>query len=108
MYGRSLGFSHVQANALSAIGASMALPPVFLFSWISDRTGKRGLTVVAAVLCYLIVLIVSRCLLPHLGKWNRFGIWTVINAFAVCYHPVHNTWLQLNCPNPAERSIAIA
>ncbi|KAB8071636.1 vitamin H transporter [Aspergillus leporis] len=101
----SLGISHVQANALSAIGASMALPPVFLFSWISDRTGKRGLTVVAAVLCYLIVLIVSRCLLPHLGKWNRFGIWTVINAFAVCYHPVHNTWLQLNCPNPAERRV---
>ncbi|KAF7588373.1 hypothetical protein BBP40_005766 [Aspergillus hancockii] len=101
----SLGFTRIQANALGAIGASMALPLVFLFSWVSDQTGKRGLTVIVAILCYLIVLVVSRCLLLHLGKWNRFGMWTLINAFAVCYHPVHNTWLQLNCPDPAERRV---
>ncbi|KAE8152238.1 vitamin H transporter [Aspergillus avenaceus] len=104
----SLGFTRIQANALTAVGASMALPIVFFFSWMSDRTGKRGLTVVGAVICYLIVLIVGRSLLPHLGRWNKFGVWTVINAFAVCYHPVHNTWLQLNCRDPAERSISIA
>ncbi|KAE8390164.1 vitamin H transporter [Aspergillus alliaceus] len=93
----SLGFTRIQSNALTAIGASLTLPIVFLFSYISDRTAKRGLTVIAAVTCYLIVLIVGRSLLPHLGKWNQFGVWTAINAFAVCYHPVHNTWVQLNC-----------
>ncbi|KAE8164010.1 major facilitator superfamily domain-containing protein [Aspergillus tamarii] len=105
----SLGFTRLQSNALTAIGATLALPLVFLFSYISDHTTKRGLTVIAAVTCYLIVLIVCRCLLPRIeGKWSRFGIWTVINAFAVCYHPVHNTWLQLNCHCAGERSIAIA
>ncbi|KAE8334590.1 hypothetical protein BDV24DRAFT_156742 [Aspergillus arachidicola] len=105
----TLGFTRLQSNALTAIGATLALPLVFLFSYISDRTTKRGLTVVAAVTCYLIVLIMCRCLLPRVeGKWGKFGIWTVINAFAVCYHPVHNTWLQLNCRCSGERSIAIA
>ncbi|QRD91557.1 permease of the major facilitator superfamily [Aspergillus flavus] len=106
---RTLGFTRLQSNALTAIGATLALPLVFFFSYISDRTTKRGLTVIAAVTCYLIVLIVCRCLLPRVeGKWGKFGIWTVINAFAVCYHPVHNTWLQLNCRCSGERSIAIA
>ncbi|KAB8261228.1 major facilitator superfamily domain-containing protein [Aspergillus pseudonomiae] len=105
----TLGFTRLQSNALTAIGATLALPLVFLFAYISDRTARRGLTVIAAVTCYLIVLIVCRCLLPRAeGKWTRFGIWTVINAFAVCYHPVHNTWLQLNCGCAGERSIAIA
>ena len=35
-------------------------------------------------------------------------MWTVVNAFAVCYHPVHNVWVQLNCADTAERSIAIS
>ncbi len=35
-------------------------------------------------------------------------MWTVVNAFAVCYHPVHNVWVQLNCKDTAERSIAIS
>ncbi|KAL4860973.1 hypothetical protein BDV12DRAFT_191390 [Aspergillus spectabilis] len=92
----SLGFTRVQANALSAIGASLTLPIVFFAAYISDRTKKRGLTVIAAISCYLIVLIVARCVLPSAPKWSRFGMWTVVNAFAVCYHPVHNVWVQLN------------
>jgi hypothetical protein len=105
---RSLGFTRVQANALSAIGASLTLPIVFSVAWISDRTKRRGLTVVCAICTYLTVLIVARCVLPHAGRWSRFGLWTVVNAFAVCYHPVHNVWVQLNCKDQAERSIAIS
>ncbi|KAL2831547.1 major facilitator superfamily domain-containing protein [Aspergillus cavernicola] len=104
----SLGFDRVEANALSAIGASMTLPIVFLVAWISDRTKRRGVTVISAIACYLVVLIVARCVLPHAPKWSRFGMWTVVNAFAVCYHPVHNVWVQLNCQDQAERSIAIS
>ncbi|KAL4917231.1 major facilitator superfamily domain-containing protein [Aspergillus aurantiobrunneus] len=104
----SLGFDRVPANALSAIGASMTLPLVFLFALISDRTKRRGLTVITATACYLVVLVVARCVLPHAPEWSRFGMWTVVNAFAVCYHPVHNVWVQLNCQDQAERSIAIS
>lgn len=62
----------------------------------------------AAISCYLIVLIVARTVHPHVGKWSRFGLWTAVNGMAVGYHPIHNTWVQLNCTDPRERSIAIA
>ncbi|KAK4504409.1 hypothetical protein PRZ48_005325 [Zasmidium cellare] len=104
----SLGFSRTAANALAAVGASLALPIVFIFSTISDRTQRRGLTVIAAMSCYLLILVVARIVHPHVGNWSRWGIWTAVNAFAVAYHPVSNTWLQLNCRNDKDRSIGIA
>lgn len=45
---------------------------------------------------------------PSVGKWSRWGLWTTINAFAIGYHPVHNSWVQLNCRDPRERSVSIA
>jgi sugar phosphate permease len=108
---RSLGFDKVHANAVAAIGAFLALPVVLFFAWLSDRTNRRGLAVGLAIFCYLIVLVVARMVQIHdyhLSRWGHVGLWTAINAFAVGYHPVHNTWVQLNCREPTERSIAIA
>lgn len=105
---RSLGFGRIEANALAAAGPFIALAVIFLFALISDRTQKRGATVIAAQCLYLITLIVARSAHPHVGKWSRWGLWTAVNSFAVGYHPIHNTWLQLNCRDPSERSIAIA
>ncbi|KAJ9292420.1 hypothetical protein DTO271G3_8794 [Paecilomyces variotii] len=104
----ALGFQRVQANALAAIGGFITLPVVFFFAWVSDRTNKRGLTVMAAITSYLIVLIVARIVHPHVGKWSRFGLWTAVNGMAVGYHPIHNTWVQLNCTDTREKSIDIA
>lgn len=81
---------------------------VFIFAIISDRTNQRGMSVMVAQLCYLTVLIVARSIHGQIGKWPNYVLWTAINAFAVGYHPVHNTWLQLNCREPEERSISIA
>lgn len=100
----SLGFSRVSSNALASVGAFLALPIVFLFATISDRTNKRGLAVFLAIVCYLVTLIVIRATEAHVGKW----LWTAVNAFAIGYHPVHNTSLQLNCEEPEERSVSIA
>lgn len=96
------------ANALAAVGASLALVVVFIFAYLSDKTNRRGGTVIAAQVCFLITLIVAREAQPHVGKWSRWGLWTAVNAFAVGYHPVHNSWVQLNCRDPRERSISIA
>ncbi|RKU45737.1 hypothetical protein DL546_008071 [Coniochaeta pulveracea] len=104
----SLGFDRTQANALAAVGASLALVVVFFFAYISDRTNRRGMSVMAAHGCYLVTLIVARSVHPHVGKWSRWGLWTAINSFAVGYHPVNNSWVQLNCREPGERSISIA
>ncbi|KAM5369639.1 hypothetical protein ACJZ2D_008898 [Fusarium nematophilum] len=105
----SLGFDRISANALAAVGAALALPVVFSFGYLSDRTNHRGGTVIAAQVCYLSVLIMARQAHPHVGgKWPRWGLWTVVNSFAVGYHPVHNSWMQLNCHEPGERSIALA
>ncbi|XEV01190.1 hypothetical protein FSHL1_006477 [Fusarium sambucinum] len=87
----SLGFDRITANALAAVGASLALPIVFFFGYLSDRTNLRGGTVIAGHVCYLITLIIARQLHPHVG-----------------YHPVSNSWVQLNCREAGERSIAIA
>ncbi|OAQ67293.1 inner membrane transport protein yfaV [Pochonia chlamydosporia 170] len=104
----ALGFDRITANALAAVGGSLALVVVFLFAYMSDKTNLRGGSVIAAHICYLITLIVARQVHPHVGKWSRWGLWTAVNSFAVGYHPVHNSWVQLNCREPGERSIAIA
>lgn len=105
---RALGFERIAANALAAVGASLALVVVFLIAYLSDKTNQRGGAVVLAHVCYLITLVVARQVHPHVGKWSRWGLWTAVNSFAVGYHPVHNTWVQLNCREAGERSIAIA
>lgn len=105
---RSLGFDRIAANALAAVGASLALAAVFGFAYLSDRTNLRGGSVTVAHLCYLIVVVVARQTHPHVGKWSRWGLWTSVNSFAVGYHPIHNTWVQLNCRKAGERSIAIS
>jgi nitrate/nitrite transporter NarK len=104
----TLGFNRIQANALASVGAFLALGVVFFFGWLSDRTNKRGVAVISAQVCYLIILIIARSVHPYVGKWSRWGLWTSINAFAIGYHPVHNSWVQLNCEDPRERSISIA
>ncbi|KAF4472984.1 hypothetical protein FALBO_121, partial [Fusarium albosuccineum] len=104
----SLGFDRIAANALTAVGALLALPVVFLFGYLSDRTNQRGGTVIAAQVCYLVVLIVARQAHSAAGKWPRWGLWTAVNSVAVGYHPVHNSWIQLNCHETGERSIALA
>ncbi|KAK8139295.1 transporter [Apiospora sp. TS-2023a] len=104
----SLGFDRITANALAAVGPFLALLVIFAMAVFSDRINKRGLTVIVAVTLYLVVLVVARVSQPQAGKWSRWGLWTALNAFAVGYHPVHNTWLQLNCEDPRERSISVA
>ncbi|KFX96544.1 hypothetical protein V490_03297 [Pseudogymnoascus sp. VKM F-3557] len=104
----SLGFDRTSANALACIGPVIALFIVFLFARLSDYTNRRGFMVMIAISCYITTLVIARATQPHVGKWSRWGLWTAVNAFAVGYHPIQNTWLQLNCHDPAERSISIA
>lgn len=63
---------------------------------------------ITAQICYLVTLIVTLKVQPHVGRWARWGLWTAVNSFAVGYHPVHNSWVQMNCRDPRERSISIA
>ncbi|OAA69022.1 Major facilitator superfamily transporter [Cordyceps fumosorosea ARSEF 2679] len=104
----ALGFERTEANALAAVGAFLALVVVFFFAYVSDKTNLRGATVISAQVCFLICVVVARQAHPFVGRWSRWGLWTAVNAFAVGYHPVSNTWLQLNCRDRRERSIGIA
>jgi hypothetical protein len=103
-----LGFTRIQANSLAAIGSFSTLPVILLFAWLSDKTKKRGLTVMVAISVYLIGLVVLRTMEYRVGKWARFGLWTMVNGLAVGYHPIHNAWIQINCRRPEERSISVA
>ena len=104
----SLGFSRINANALAAIGNLLTLPVIVFFAWVSDRTRQRGLTVMLSIGCYLVALVLLRCLQAHVGKWGKFGLWTTVNGLAVGYHPIHNAWIQVNCGSPGERSVSVA
>ncbi|KAH7379550.1 major facilitator superfamily domain-containing protein [Pyrenochaeta sp. MPI-SDFR-AT-0127] len=104
----ALGFKRIEANALACVGGFLALGVVIFFGWLSDKTNKRGLSVIIAQSLYLLILIIIRAIHPHVGKWSRWGLWTTVNAFAIGYHPVHNSWVQLNCQDPREKSISIA
>lgn len=86
----------------------MTLPVVMFFAWMSDKTKKRGFTVMAAISAYAIALIALRTINPHVGKWGKFGLWTTVNGLAVGYHPIHNAWIQMNSQSPEERSIGLA
>ncbi|PWY83635.1 MFS general substrate transporter [Aspergillus heteromorphus CBS 117.55] len=103
----SLGFSRIKANTLAAVGSLITLPVIVFFAWLSDKTRKRGLIVMLAIVCYLIPLVILRSVQPHVGKWSRVGLWTAVNGFAVGYHPIHNAWIQVNCRSPGERSIIV-
>ncbi|OJJ84647.1 uncharacterized protein ASPGLDRAFT_1516636 [Aspergillus glaucus CBS 516.65] len=104
----SLGFDRIPANALAAVGASLALVVVFCFASMADRIKFRGVSVITAQVLYLATLIVALQVQPHVGKWSRWGLWTAVNSFAVGYHPIHVSWVQMNCRDPRERSISIA
>ncbi|KAJ5496160.1 hypothetical protein N7463_008147 [Penicillium fimorum] len=103
-----LGFARIEANAFCAIGSLLTLPVILLFAWMSDKSNKRGLTVMAAILAYLIALVILRILMHRVDKWGKFGLWTAVNALAVGYHPIHNSWIQINCKSPEERNISVA
>lgn len=96
----SLGFSRIEANALITIDLFITLPVTLFFAWLSDKTNRRDLTVMVAVTSYLISVIVLRLVQAHVGKWGRFGLWTTVNRLAGGYHPIHNSWIQMNCKNP--------
>ncbi|KAI2758336.1 hypothetical protein DTO006G1_6852 [Penicillium roqueforti] len=103
-----LGFPRVRANALCAIGSLLTLPVILVFAWISDKSNKRGLTVIVAIFVYLIALVILRIAVHHVDKWGNFGLWTTVNALAVGYHPIHNSWIQINCKSSEERNISVA
>jgi hypothetical protein len=66
------------------------------------------MTVMIAIMVYLIALICLRTIQPHVDVWSKFGLWTTVNALAVGYHPIHNAWIQMNSRSPEERSIGVA
>ncbi|CAI7597169.1 unnamed protein product [Penicillium glandicola] len=103
-----LGFGRIEANAFSAIGSLLTLPVILSFAWMSDKSNKRGLTVMVAMFIYLIALVILRIMMHRVDKWGKFGLWTVVNALAVGYHPIHNSWIQINCNSSEERNISVA
>ena len=104
----TLGFTRIEANALAAIGSLLTLPVILGFAYLSDKMRKRGLAVIIAVSAYLVALILLRGIEHRVGRWGKFGLWTVVNGLAVGYHPIHNAWIQMNCETAEERNISVA
>lgn len=75
----SFGFADLTSNALASVGLFIQIPVSFAFSWVSDRFGRRGETVLTGLSCHLIAYIMNRGFTELVGLRGvqYFGVvWT--------------------------------
>ncbi|KAJ6140404.1 hypothetical protein N7471_006890 [Penicillium samsonianum] len=97
-----LGLSRIKANAFCAIGSLLTLPVILFFCVDERQIEQKGPHRHG---CHLLIL---RIMMHRVDKWGKLGLWTAVNALAVGYHPIHNSWIQINCKSSEERNISVA
>ncbi|KAK4057507.1 hypothetical protein OIO90_001576 [Microbotryomycetes sp. JL221] len=105
---KSFGFDTLTANALSSVGGWVGIVVLLSFGFISDRTQKRGLSVIGALtFCWTFwVAFVAKSQSGE--KWTRYALVVLVAAFMSVGHPMNVAWLSLNVKRPQHRSIALA
>ncbi len=59
--------------------------------------------------CCLAALVIARASSPtHVGQWSRWALWTLVNSFAVGYHPVPTHGCNSTAARPVSCSVSIA
>ena len=79
-----------------------------VLAWISDKTNRRGLTVIipAAVLAIFEGTLFALPL--NADKWSKFAVVCLIQALnTVMQHTLNITWLSTNCVTVKDRAIGL-
>ncbi|GAA6004337.1 uncharacterized protein JCM10292_001431 [Rhodotorula paludigena] len=105
---RSFGFDTLKANALSSVAGWVGLVTTFAFGVLSDKTGRRGLSCIAAVACFWVFWVAFQQVSLGTDKWAKYALIVLVQGFNAAYHPLNASWLSLNQITPQERSIAMA
>ncbi|KAM0786791.1 hypothetical protein ACM66B_002225 [Microbotryomycetes sp. NB124-2] len=105
---RSFGFDTLKANALSSVGGWIGIVTLLSFGYISDKSRKRGLSVVGAIGVAWVFWVAFQSKSQNGDRWTRYGLVTMVSAFMTVGHPMNVAWLSLNVKKPQHRSIALA
>jgi MFS family permease len=103
----NLGYTKLTANALTSVGGYLSLGLAVLVGYTSDHFNKRGLLVIIPLTWTMILLslVVSGAVVP---LWNKYALFTLLNAGIAIFHPTNGAWLSINARGPQERSISLA
>ncbi|KAJ3459493.1 hypothetical protein MRS44_015566 [Fusarium solani] len=75
---------------------------------LRDKLKSRGPVVLVALICNLAFMIANRSMIHSQDGIARFCLLAVGNFFSTSWHPVHGSWLSMNCISEAERSVTMA
>lgn len=106
---KSFGYSAVHANALSSVGPFLAVAMVLTLGWLSDRTGRKGPSVLFGAVWSLIAFTCLRQ--GTIDQWptgRKYAAVVFSMATNTVVHVQNVGWLSVNCQNPQERSVAMA
>ena len=72
-------------------------------AWISDKTNRRGLTVIFSAACLTIFEGTLFALPINAGKWSKFAVVCLVQSFNTNMHTLNITWLSTNCVTVKDR-----
>ncbi|OTB07793.1 hypothetical protein M426DRAFT_267012 [Hypoxylon sp. CI-4A] len=105
---KSLGFTSIRANLLSAPAPILASLFGLVLAWYVDRYKRFGYAIMFAAIWTMAGLIALYNLpVTTQASWSFYAALLVTNA-APSWQPLNVTWLSLNSKTPQKRAIAYA
>ncbi|KAJ6164970.1 hypothetical protein N7470_003642 [Penicillium chermesinum] len=105
---KSLGFSAIRANALTAVPVYCGIVWLTILSYAADKIGHRGPFVLLAITWNVISYVCLRTGSYESSKWHRYGLISIANVSYCSMHILNVGWLSVYCRTPQERSISMA
>lgn len=107
---KSLGFSTVDANALTSVGYYLSVVLGIFLTLFLRKTKLYG---VSLVLPYIWATIFAGILYhfdvqSSASKWTMYAIITLLTGGQLIGQPINNAWCSINARSPQERSIGLA
>jgi nitrate/nitrite transporter NarK len=105
---KALGFSTVDANALSSVGSYGGIFLSVILGILADKTGMVGVYC-NVPFCWELIFIGAFYGLPTTAdKWTKYAIIIIANMAILIVQPINNAWISLNSRTPQQRSIGLA
>ncbi|KAF6827349.1 major facilitator superfamily transporter [Colletotrichum plurivorum] len=105
---KSLGFSKLDANLLSAVGNVLVIVLSVALSVGSDRTGLRGPWCLVAFV-WSIAFAGALCGLPvGSDKWVQYAMFTLLTGGNALSQAINDAWMSINATSPSSRSVGLA
>lgn len=105
---KNLGFSTVNASALTSVGNWGVCIVSVLASWVSDKTGLRGPVCIATNAFALLFAGLQYAFVKSNDKWLKFAIFTLLYSGNTAGQGVNDAWLSANIDDAQARCVGLA